>query len=157
MLASISGSKNDRFLDGIATTPNQDYFPKDTTWDWQVKFTGNYRLPYEIDASASFTAYNGIKGARTFIFTGIPVSNTVTLRLEPYGSYRGPVRDLLNLKIGRDFSVRSTARLRASVEVLNATNTVSPWTMTFASGPNFGYWGTIDSPRIARGSVSFTF
>ena len=154
MLAAVSASKNDRYLDGIATTPNQDYFPKDTTWEWQMKLTGNYELPYKINTSASYTMYNGVNGARTFIFTGIPSASTVTLRLEPYGASKGPVRDLLNVKIARDFSVRRNARIRASVEILNALNSVSPWSMTFASGPNFLYWGTIDSPRIARGSVS---
>ena len=157
LLASVSGSKNDRYLDAVATTPNQDYFPKDTTWDWQVKLTGNYLLPYKINTSASYTMYNGLRGARTFIFSGIPSASTVTLRLEPYGASQGPVRDLLNLKIARDFAVRRNARIRTSVEILNALNSVSPWSMTFASGPNFLNWGTIDSPRIARGSLAFTF
>jgi hypothetical protein len=157
MLAAVAASKNDRYLDGIATTPNQDYFPKDTTWDWQLKLTGNYELPLKINTSASWTLYNGLKGARTFIFTGIPSASTVTLRLDEYGSHQGPIRDLLNVRFARDFSMRGSSRLRASVELLNATNAVSPWAMTFASGPNFKTWTTIDSPRIARGSVTFTF
>jgi hypothetical protein len=122
-----------------------------------VKLSGNYELPYQVSASASYTLYNGIKGARTFLFTGIPSANTVTLRLEPYGAYQGPVRDQLNLRFARNFQIGVARRLRASIEVLNATNAVSPWTMTFASGPNFLNWGTIDSPRIVRGGVSFTF
>ena len=101
--------------------------------------------------------YNGVKGARTFIFTGIPSASTVTLRLEEYGGTSGPVRDLLNLRFARDFTVGRGARLRPSIEVLNALNSTSPWTMTFASGPNYGQWGTIDSPRIVRGSLVFTF
>jgi Carboxypeptidase regulatory-like domain len=157
MLVALAASKNDRYLDGIAATPNQDYFPKDTTWEWQAKLTGSYEFPYKVNTSASFTAYSGVQGARTFTFTGIPSASTVALRLEPYGAYAGPVRELLNVKVARDFATGGNTRLRGSVEVLNALNSVSPWSLTFASGPNFLYWGMIDSPRIARGSVTFTF
>jgi hypothetical protein len=153
----LSASRNDRYLDGIITTPNQDYFPKDNTWEWGVKLTGHYRMPLQIETSATFQVYNGLKGARTFTFTGIPSQSTVTLRLEPYGTYSGPARDLLNLKFARTFAVSRTGRLRAGVEILNALNGASPWDMSFASGPNFLRWGQIDSPRIARFSAAFTF
>jgi hypothetical protein len=157
MLGSVSASRNDRFLSPVVTTPNDEYFAKDTTWDWQFKMTGSYELPYKVSLAGTYQVYNGIKGQRTNLFRSVASSGNITVRLEPYGFRSGPARDLLNLRIARDFVMARATRLRASVEVLNALNAANPWDITFASGGSFGRWGTIDSPRILRGSVAFTF
>jgi len=49
MLASAAASKNDRPIVGIIQTPNDQYFDRDTTWDWSLKINGNYLLPWKID------------------------------------------------------------------------------------------------------------
>ena len=168
MLSSFSLSKNNRPVPafggatvaaspGTITTPNDEYYDRDHTWDWQVKMTGNYQLPYQLALSGTYQIYNGVKGARTHTFVGLPSASSLTLRLEEYGTRSGPARDLLNFRVSRDFRFSGGSRLRTSVDVLNATNVANPWDMTFSSGPAFLQWGTLDSPRILRGTLSLTF
>jgi hypothetical protein len=156
MLGSVAFSKNDRPLVGIIQTPNDEYFDRDTTWDWNAKITGNYQLPLRIDLSGTYQLYNGVKGQRTNLFRTVASAGNVTLRLEPYGTQKGPVRDLLNLRVARNFKL-GIGQIRTSVEILNALNVANPWDISYVSGPTFGQWGTIDSPRIARFNLSFTF
>lgn len=156
LLGSAAFMKNDRPLVGIIQTPNDEYFNRDMTWDWNAKITGNYRLPLQFDASATFQVYNGFKGQRTNLFRTIGSAGNITLRLEPFGTQQGPVRDLLNLRFTRNFAM-TAGQLRASVEVLNALNVANPWDVNYLSGPTFGQWGTIDSPRIARFHLTYTF
>jgi hypothetical protein len=156
MLGSVAFSKNDRPLVGIIQTPNDEYFDRDTTWDWNAKLTGNYQLPLRIDLSGTYQLYNGVKGQRTNLFRTVASAGNLTLRLEPYGTQHGPVRDLLNLRVARNFKL-GIGQIRTSVEILNALNVANPWDISYVSGPTFGQWGTIDSPRIARFNLSYTF
>jgi hypothetical protein len=156
MLGTVAFSKNDRPLVGIIQTPNDQYFDRDTTWDWNAKLTANYRLPLQFDMSGSYTVYNGVKGQRTNLFRTIGAAGNITLRLEPYGAQQGPVRDLLNLKVARNFGLK-LGQIRTSVELLNALNVANPWDISYLSGPTFGNWGTIDSPRIARFNLAYSF
>jgi outer membrane receptor protein involved in Fe transport len=157
LISNVSALKNRRWIDPIVTNPNQDYFPLDDTWNWQGKVTGNYDLPW-VSVSGSYQIYSPIKGQRTNLFRAIPSSGTVTLRMEPYGdTTSGASRGLLNLRIAKEFSRTVSSRLRLSLEILNAFNAASPWSMTYASGPTFKYISSIDSPRILRGGISFSF
>ena len=157
MLGSVAASKNDRPIVGIIQTPNDQYFDRDLTWDWSAKVTGNYMLPWKFDFSGTYQIYNGVKGQRTNLFRTVGSAGNITLRLEPYGAQEGPTRDSLNLRASRNFAMQRNTKIRASVEILNALNSANPWDISFVSGPTFGQWGTIDSPRILRFSASFTF
>ena len=157
LLGSVSATRNHRYLTVVPSSPNDDYFNLDETWDWQAKFTGNYDLPLKVAVSGSFQAYSAIKGQRTNLFRSIPSLSTATIRMEPYGDTEGTARTLLNLRLSRMFQVRTTGRLRVGFDLMNALNGASPWMQSYASGPTFGNILQIDSPRIARGSVTFSF
>jgi len=66
------------------------------------------------------------------------------------------VRDLLNLRLAW---VLKNARwtLRPNLEILNATNAAAPWNITFTSGPRYGFYNNIDTPRIARFGLIYEF
>jgi hypothetical protein len=115
-----------RFV-GIIQTPNDVYFDRDETWDWSTKITGNYVFPYQVDFSATYQVYNGFKGQRTNLFRTIGSAGNITLRMEPFGAEIGPARDSLNLRIARNFAMSKGSKIRASVEILNATNAANPW------------------------------
>ncbi len=157
MLASAAASKNDRPIVGIIQTPNDEYFDRDTTWDWSLKINGNYLLPWKIDLSGTYQIYNGVKGQRTNLFRTVGSAGNITLRMEPFGAQIGAARDLLNLRAAKTMALSKGSKLRASVEILNALNAANPWDISFVSGPTFLQPQTIDSPRIARFSLSFTF
>jgi len=159
MLGSFSAQKVHRYITPTPASPNDDLFNVDNTWDWQSKFTGSYELPRAISVAATYQVYNGIKGQRTYIFRNIPTATQVTLRLEEYGATTAPVRSLLNLRFAKDMRMAAlgAGRLRASVELMNMTNSSAPWARSYASGPTFGQYTSIDGPRIVRGSLSFIF
>jgi hypothetical protein len=131
------------------------YFPINTTWAWQARMTGNYQLPWRFDISATLNVYNGLQGQRTETYV-LPNAGSITIPVEAYGATTGPVRDLLNMRIA--YSVkREHASLRPNFEILNATNSATPWNITFTSGPRFGYYNTVDTPRIFRFGVIYEF
>jgi len=139
----------------IQTNPNQLYFPMDTTWPWQIRLMGNYKLPYRFDISGTLNIYNGLYGQRVGVYV-LPNAGSVTIPLEQYGATKGPVRDLLNLRFAWVYKLRQST-IRPNLEILNATNSAAPWSMTFTSGPRFGYYNTIDTPRILRGGIIYEF
>ena len=157
MMGTVALEKNHRWLVGVVQSPNDEYFPVDTTWSWQGKLTGNYQLPWALNLSGTFQVYNGIQSQRTYLFRGLPSSGTVTVRREPYGSIAGTPRSLLNLRVAKDVWRQGDRRLRLSLEGLNILNGASPWGLINSSGATFGYYTAVDSPRILRFGALFAF
>jgi hypothetical protein len=164
VLASYTTTKNHAFINGnngnnaaapIQTSPNQLYFPLDTTWAWQARVTGNYKLPLRFDISGTLNVYNGLRGQRTETYV-LPNAGSITIPVEAYGATEGPIRDLLNLRLAWSLKGQHSS-LRPNVEILNATNSAAPWNVTFTSGPRFGYYNNIDTPRIVRFGVIYEF
>jgi hypothetical protein len=164
VLASYTSTQNHAYINGtngnnaaapIQTNPNQLLFPFDTTRAWQARLTGNYKLPLHFDVSGTLNVYNGLYGQRTGVFT-LPNTGSITIPMEAYGSTQGPIRELLNLRFAWVLKEKH-GTFRPNFEILNATNSAAPWSMTFTSGPRFGYYNTIDTPRIARFGVIYEF
>jgi hypothetical protein len=161
---SFSTTKNHRWLSGISESPNDDYFPVDNSWEWDYKASGTYRLPRDIVVSPTFNLYNGVPGQRTYVFRAVDPDggprlqslNTVTLRLEPFGATKGPIRSLMNVRVSKAMKF-SKQELRLDLDVLNALNANAPWNMVFASGPTFGQYQQILPPRVLRAGVSYSF
>jgi hypothetical protein len=149
----LNGNNN---LSPVITTPNQLLFPLDTTWAWQGRLTGNYKLPWSFDISATYNLYNGIYGQRTETYV-LPNAGAVTVPVELYGSETGPIRALLNLRFARNFKSERFGMFRPNVELLNALNSAAPWNITYTSGPRFGYYNSTDTPRIARIGLIYEF
>ena len=105
--------------------------------------------------SGTLNVYNGLNGQRTGVFV-LPNAGSITIPMEPFGSTQGPVRDLLNLRFAWVLKGKNYM-LRPNLEILNATNSAAPWSMTFTSGPRYGYYNTIDTPRIARFGIIYEF
>jgi hypothetical protein len=147
------------YLAPIPASPNSNYFNYDRTWNWQVKSTFYYNLPWHFVTSSTFEAYNGLHGQRLVAFTGIGTPNigTVTVPVEPYGASEGPMRILWNAEFGREFRFRERFRLKPSVDLLNLLNRADQWAITFTSGPNFLVPTTINTPRIAKFGLLFSF
>jgi Carboxypeptidase regulatory-like domain len=156
VLTSFSATKNHRWLAGIPQSPNDDYFPIDTTWAWGYKASGNYRLPYDVQFGAVLDLQNGAYGQRTYTFRSIPQSSTVTLRLEPFGAEKGPMRSLLNFRASKVFKF-GTRNVQIDADALNAFNSNTAWIQTYVSGPTYGYVTQIVSPRVLRLGVAYEF
>ena len=164
VLASYTITKNHAFINAnngnnaaspIQTNPNQLYFPLDTTSAWQARLTGNYKLPLHFDVSGTLNVYNGLRGQRTSTFV-LPNAGSITIPMEAYGSTEGPTRDLVNVRLAWVLK-RAHSTLRPNLEILNATNSAAPWNLTFTSGPRYGYYNTIDTPRVLRAGLIYEF
>jgi hypothetical protein len=100
---------------------------------------------------------SGVTGQRSYTFTGVPQLNTVTLRMEPYGAQRGPAINILDLRLGKRFSLGGTRWFEVDVNVFNALNANTPTAITVASGPAFDYFTSIVPPRVGRIGARLSF
>ena len=123
-----------------------------------------------INVSALESAYAGFPRQRTNLFRAadpaggpaFPSSSTITMRMEPYGAKRLPVRNILNLRVDKDFRLGGGKKFSAAIDAFNALNTNAAWaeqhaTVTEASGPTYGFFTRIVTPRVLRFSVSYEF
>ncbi len=162
VITSLSATKNHRWLStaagaslAVPQSPNDPYFPLDETWSVLYKVSGTYQLPYGMQFGAVFDVQRGAPGQRTALFS-VPKSGFVTIRLEPYGTERGPVRSEANLRLSKAVKLRR-GELRFELDALNAFNSNSVWTTSYASGPTFGNTTLIQSPRVFRFGVVYEF
>jgi hypothetical protein len=154
--AYINAANGNNGAAPIQTNPNQLLFPVDTTWAWQGRLTGNYRFPWQFDVSATYNFYNGLYGQRTETYV-LPNAGSITIPVERYGAQEGPIRALMNLRFARNFRTERWGLFRPNVELLNALNSAAPWTITYTSGPRFGYYNSTDTPRIVRAGLVYEF
>jgi hypothetical protein len=175
LITSFQATKNRRWIDAIAENPAEAFFPIDRTWEWFYKLAGGYLVPKgKVELSALYDVFSGLPGQRTYIFTrndpdgGTPLAqaNTLNVRLEPFGTRRGPIRHKLDLRVARTFQVIGSQRLRFELDALNMLNTNVAWGrgdvlggsgINWQSGPSFGYATQIVAPRIMRLGVSYEF
>jgi TonB dependent receptor len=159
--ASYTLSKVHRWITGgsfspIQTNPNELYFPVDTSWNWQSRITGVYRLPWKFEVAGIYELFNGLQGQRVSAYT-LPNSGSLMLPVEPFGAEESPMRALLNMRFARDFHADRIGTFRPSVELLNGLNSAAPWAETYTTGPTFGKYTTTDTPRIFRFGLVYSF
>jgi Carboxypeptidase regulatory-like domain len=165
--------KNHRWLSGgccggdsaVISTPNDEFFPLDETWNWAGSVSASYRLPYDINVSGFLQSRSGVKGQRTYIFrtadpdggTSISNAGNTTIRLEEYGSRQGSAFNILNLRLNKDFRVAGARRLSIDFDIFNLLNSATPTGADFASGPTFAYATGVTPPLITRIGARFRF
>jgi hypothetical protein len=154
--AAFSATRYNQFRTGVVQSPNDLVFPVNDTWDWNWKLNVNLELPWKIGLSESWIQSKGIVGQRTYIFRNLPQSSTLTLPVEPFGVLKSPARGVLNLRGSRSWKVGGKT-LRGALDVLNVLNAAPPYAVSYASGPTYGQWSQILSPRILKGGLLFEF
>jgi outer membrane receptor protein involved in Fe transport len=155
-LTSFSDTKDHRWLSPYTISPNDNLYPLDAVWNWVYKISGNYELPYGVQLGALFDIQNGLHLQRTNLFSGLPQSVTATIRMEPYGSESGPIRQEANIRLSKKVTLHKTT-LNVSLDALNAFNSNSWWSISQQSGPTFDYATQIQSPRVLRFGAAFRF
>ena len=162
VITSFLATKNHRWLTSAAgaslavpQSPNDQYFPLDQTWNVLYKVAGSYHLPYDMQIAGVYDIQNGVPGQRTALFA-TPQSGFITVRLEPFGAEEGPRRSEANLRVSKGVKLRK-GQLQVELDALNAFNSNSVWTTSYASGPTFGDATLIQSPRVFRFGVVYEF
>ena len=165
MGTAVSFIKQHRWLTPIVLSPNDEPYPLDRTWYSEFKLNGSLELPWSLLLGGSLNVLSGVPGGRTNIFRaadplgGPPLQGltTVTMRLEEFGSQRGPVMSFLNVRLGRTLRLSNGLRMVLSVDAVNALNQNTAQITTYASGPTFGYVTQIPTPRIMQFGVDVSF
>jgi hypothetical protein len=161
---SYTATKYHRWIVGIPQSPNDEYFPLDTSWRWSFKLNGNYDLPYDIGVGAIIEVLNGPLGQRTYVFRaadplgGPPLrqQTTVNLRLEPLGARHEPVIPLLNVRVGKKLHF-ARSQMQISVDALNLVNSNAVKAASYVSGPGFARVTDVVPPRQLRIGARFQF
>jgi len=157
MMASFWSTKNHQWIQATPQSPNDDRFPLNETWTWEGRLNGSYTFPHGFQLSTLLRTQSGIPGQRTFIFTGLPQSSNLTLRMEPYGARRGPAITVMNVRAGKRFPLGGSRRFELSFEIFNLLNSSAATTTNYASGSSFGFTTGVVSPRVARIGSTFSF
>jgi hypothetical protein len=163
LLAAYTATKYHRWLVGVPTSPNDEFFPLDESWRWNLKVNGNYNLPHDFLIGAIVELVNGRLDQRTYVFRATDASGpplrqlaSATIRLEPYGSQQEPHQTTFNARVAKKLSF-SRRSLNLSFDVLNVTNSNAITAVTYVSGPAFGKVTDILPPRTLRAGVTFDF
>jgi len=163
LLAAYTATKYHKWITSVPTSPNDEFFPLDDAWRWNLKVNGNYNLPHDFLVGVIMEVVNGTLGQRTYVFratdpSGPPLRQlaSATIRLEPFGSQQEPHQTTFNARVGKklNFSKRS---LNLSFDALNVLNTNAITQVTYVSGPSFGRVTDILPPRTLRAGVTFDF
>lgn len=171
---SFLATKYHQWLEAVPQSPNDEFFPLNETWELSYRLAAGYEVPFGIDVSALYQAYNGIPGQRTYLFRTIdpdggpslPSSGTINLRVEPFGTRRGESRHIVNLRASKGFVLGAGHALTLDLDLFNTFNSNVAWGSTttgpgtginYQSGPTFGYVTRIVSPRALRFGIAYEF
>jgi hypothetical protein len=169
---SLLATKNPRWLVTVVQSPNDEINALDETWDPSYRLAGGHNLPKGLIVSTLYQAYSGLQRQRTNVFRAadpaggpaFPSSGTITMRMEPFGTKRGPARHIVNLRVAKDFNLGAGRKIMTGVDAFNAFNSNVPWGgggqgsgITDASRPTYGYVVQIVAPRVLRFTVGYEF
>ena len=157
MRGSYLATRKNMFINGVPQTPNEEFFPKNETWDTTFRLSGSYEAPFGIQTAAVYEYQSGTPQARDALFRGLPQLSTVTLRMEELGALRLPAVRLLNLRAAKRIRLFTTQAMTLQFDLYNALNTNDATTRSVRSGPTYGRITAIIPPRVARLGVTYSF
>jgi len=158
-LGSFQMVKNHIWRDLSATpsSPNDEVFPLDETWDWSGKIMGSYRAPYDVTVSSIYNFLAGIPRQRTYTFRNVPNATSVTMPLEALGAQRDPAQHVVNVRAMKPIQLGGAKKLALSFEIFNLFNVNTATTVRYVSSSTYGAISAILPPRVARIGAEFTF
>ncbi len=159
---SFWDTKNHRWLQGTAGiigSPNDDAFPIDNTWNWEARGNVVYRLPKGFQISSFYRVQSGNPGQRLAAFNSSALTQgSTTIRMGPFGQYRGPVVSVWNIKAAKVFTLRDKYHLETNFQLFNLLNNNAAVATNYLTGPTtFGVVTSLVSPRVARVGATFYF
>src|SRR5262249_6310091 len=158
LLTSFLATKKDVWIAGPPTNPNEEFFPKDQTWDRTFRAAGSFQLPWGVASSAIYEYQSGAAQARDVLFrTGLKQQASLALRMEPLGAHRLPSTKLLSFRAAKRLSLPYGHRGTVQFDLYNALNANDATTQSVRSGPTFGQITAILPPRVARLGFTYTF
>jgi hypothetical protein len=160
--ASYWMTKNHRWLQGTAQvlgSPNDDAFPIDDTWNWELRGSAVYNLPKGFQVSSLYRAQSGTPGQRLAAFNSSALQQgSTTIRMGSFGQYRGPIISTWNIKTSKVFAIHDRYHIEANFQVFNLLNSSAAVATNYLTGAStFGVVTDLISPRVFRIGGLFTF
>jgi hypothetical protein len=137
--------------------PNAEIFAADNTREMQVRFSGSYMMPWDVQLSANYQARNGAYWARTAVFRGGVTIPSITLRVEPRDANEYPTIQLTDFRVEKRLRLGGVKTLALRFNVFNLFNTATITAQRVASGPNFGTVTAVTRARLGEFNVAFNF
>jgi hypothetical protein len=157
MSSSFWMTKTHEWIRATPTSPNDDRFPVNDTWAWEARADGNYRFPWDLNASLNVRAASGQKGHRTQSFSDPRLlQGAVTLRMEEFGAQHGPVVPVTSFRLAKKFRAAARSAVDVNFSVFNLINSSAPVSISYLSG-TFGRITDILAPRVARIGLEYSF
>lgn len=155
-------TKNHRWIQGttgLLGSPNDDAYPVDNTWNWDFRVAGTYFMPWHFEAASLFRMASGTPGQRLLkVNDSTLAQGSTTLRMGPFGQYRGPIVPLWNLEFSRTFTVHERFVFKPTVQLYNVMNSSANVTTNYLTGTStFGVASDIMAPRVLRLGGRFSF
>jgi len=152
-----AGGQGTFFLDDPNTAVNRKgNLENDRTINWKI--TGTYELPWGFNTGFYFRHESG--GAWTpsgVIPPDVTNRGYESVLLEPLGSRRIPSRNVLDLRVEKQFPVYN-GQIRFTADIFNVFNSDAFLTVnSFFGSPTFGEPGSFIQPRRMRVGIRYTF
>ena len=150
-------------VDALAGVPNRGVpsgFEGKRPFLAQLKLAGNYSLPYGFTTGAVFRSEPGAERIITwsvptsvFSAAGLSRTQTVSVRLNPPGSLYYDRLNLLDLSVGKRFTLQNKLRLAFGANVYNVLNPDTVTTRTNAFGATLHRPLALVTPRFWRATA----
>jgi len=160
--ASFTYSSWKRYYEGEYTDPhNIWHFDEGVNANmnsrWQLKCSGLYQLPFNINASWVFRAREGYV-YQPYVKAKRPGLGTSTFYKGKRGDFRLPGFYELDLRVEKVFTIFETARVTFAVDAFNALNNHHTLDVeSFIPDDRFGKTIKILNPRVFRFGIRFDF
>lgn len=148
---------------GPADNPNAEIMIADHTWEYGLKLSGSYQLPWKVMISANYDLRSGDPWARTVRITGGRTITNFTMPVEELGSRRMEKFSLLDMRLQKQVRIADRHKLDLRANIYNVLNANSVQAVQRRSGATFGLpiadgnGTTILAPRILELSVAYSF
>ena len=155
--ASATGIGIGNFPSRCILDPNTIFNTANNTVEGGVKISGAYNLPYGILASANYDIRSGAPQARQVVFTGGTTIRSITLNVEPLGTFGLPRTHELDVRLSKRIAIGGTRGLELRADIYNALNKGTVLAQNLQSGANYLRPSRILFPRIVQLGATFTF
>jgi hypothetical protein len=137
--------------------PNTTFNSANDNLEAGVKISGAYNLPYGILASANYDIRSGMPQARQVVFTGGTTIRSVTLNVEPLGTFGLPRTHEMDVRFAKRFALGGARSVELRGDIYNFLNKGTVLTQNLQSGSTYLRPSRILFPRILQVGATFTF
>ena len=158
MRASYLATRKNMWIAGVPQTPNEEFFPKNETWDTTFRVSGSYEAPFGIQTAGASSSTRAARRRRaTCCSAGCRSSARSPCGWSRVGAQRLPAVKLLNLRAAKRIRLFTTQAMTLQFDLYNALNTNDATTQSVRSGPTYGRITAIIPPRVARLGVTYSW